>query len=169
MWGVASEPGMVRPSVLAWLWAWVRERPRPSERNGEEVCKNEGEAQLAAAPNWTEQVSSWPDPYAVYIERGERATSKVAGQARLQGWRGRQTRGWSHSGSHSLSVTEGRKRQLSPLTVTQTHKLLRVSWWEKVTFEKGDAFFLQHVSAQKLWILGLSGGLYQITWPNDRQ
>lgn len=49
--GVCLSPGMV-------TGVSERERPRPSERNGEEVCKNEGEAPLAAAPNWTEQVSS---------------------------------------------------------------------------------------------------------------
>ena len=107
----------------------MRERPWPSERNGEEVCKNGGEAQLAASPNWTEQVSSRPDPYALSMEGGERATSKAAGAGEAAGVeeQSRQTRGWSHSGGHRLSVTEGGKRQLSPLTAAQTHKLLPVS------------------------------------------
>lgn len=48
------------------------------------------------------------------LKEGERATSTAAGagEARLQGWGSgadRQTRGWSHSGSHRLSETEGQK------------------------------------------------------------
>lgn len=57
----------------------------------------------------------------------ERATSKVAGQARLRGAEevGRRARGWSHSSSHSLFVTGGQRAPaVTPLQEhTHTHTL----------------------------------------------
>lgn len=85
-------------------------------RAREEGWKNGGEAQLEAASNWAEQVSMADQ---THMQRGSKERvghkqSSRAGEAagaEEVGWR---VRGWSHSSSHSLFVTGGRERQLSP-------------------------------------------------------
>lgn len=122
------------PISLAWLWAWERlwlwdagawSHWRGTERD---VAGPERRGwRMEGKPSWRRLLiglSRFPwltrPICSVELKReGERATSKVAGQARLQGWRGvcvvgGQTRGWSHSSSHSLFVTGGRESQLSP-------------------------------------------------------
>lgn len=104
---------------------------KPLERNREgcgrareKGWKNGGEAQLAAASNWAEQVSMADQTHMQRRskEREGHKQSSRAGQAvrvEVEGCKaGRQVRAWSHSSSHSLCVTGGRKSQLSH---TNTH------------------------------------------------
>ncbi|KAG8000000.1 hypothetical protein GBF38_002117 [Nibea albiflora] len=80
----------VREALIVGCWSV---KPLEKNRGGrgkarEEGWKNGGEAQLAAASNWAEQVSMADQAHMqCRSKERERATSKVAGQARLQGWR----------------------------------------------------------------------------------
>lgn len=110
--------GQCVPISLAWFGGM-----EPLERNRvgrgrarEEGWKNGGEAQLAAASNWAEQVSMADQ---THMQRGSKERvghkqSSRAGEAAGAEEVGRRARGWSHSSSHSLFVTGGRERQLSP-------------------------------------------------------
>lgn len=63
-------------------------------------------AQLAAAPNWTEQVSMADQ---IHMQRGskerERDTSKIAGQARRRRRRGGGRRAGGREAGHTPAVT----------------------------------------------------------------
>lgn len=86
-------------------------KPLEKNRGGrgkarEEGWKNGGEAQLAAASNWAEQVSMADQAHMqCRSKERERATSKVAGQARLQGWRKRGVGGVSRAGGREAGHT----------------------------------------------------------------
>lgn len=110
-------PGTVCPS--SWHdYGHEREAAAIGERQSGtwQGWKNGGEAQLAAASNWAEQVSM-ADQIHMQCgskERGGHKRSSRAGEAAGVEEVGRQARGWSHSSSHSLFVTGGREGQLSP-------------------------------------------------------
>lgn len=112
----------VCPSAWRDLGAWSHWRGTewdvagPERRDGRMEGKNGGEAQLAAASNWAEQVSMADQ---THMQRGSKERvghkqSSRAGEAAGAEEVGRRARGWSHSSSHSLFVTGGRERQLSP-------------------------------------------------------
>ncbi|GLD68562.1 uncharacterized protein AKAME5_001987500 [Lates japonicus] len=80
----------VREALIVGCWS-VKPPERNREGRGrarEEGWKNGREAQLAAASNWAEQVSMADQTHMhCGSKEREKATSKVAGQAGLQGWR----------------------------------------------------------------------------------